>query len=511
MYHSPANVRLDLPPSLGLQVSAVRSRRSSDKTLFVRTHVAIYFVSLLMCNLIQSVGGLLNIRWVIVNRVYSGAVCTTQGVLKQFGNVRKGFSFIMKVGYSHFSSPQSGTGVFCFIIATHTFSVLFLRRQWSDRTTYIVLVISWALLFLEMCNESFLLAKPKEIGPYYGVAGFWCWITAAYPIERYATSYLIMFTSSAFSFILYLLVFFRLRGNMSGDKFHFHRRPSVRVGRTTNGTYIMTDDQRIASHLTRVAKHMLWYPIVYTVLILPNAASRFSAFSGKSIPFPVTMCAAVLFLLHGFFNTVLFCTTRNILPGSWRQRFGFGSTFDSRRSDFNRSSRTNATWRFTGLSTRMGSVSTGATPVVLSVGVDKDVEIKYDDAQPGSSYLKYSNSPLPAMPSSPALPTPLLRAHGGGAQWAGAHRHNVQRLSFPAPQDPRTTIRMGIDGGDNDSPTVTVAHPATKTRTIEQEVPPRSLGRASDQHESGFYGPAPGLETPTPVHMYTTHPPTGKN
>jgi hypothetical protein len=69
------------------QVSAVRSRRSSNKTLFVRTHAAMYFVSLLISNLVHSIGGLLAIPWVVAGRVYSGATCTAQGVIKQFGNV----------------------------------------------------------------------------------------------------------------------------------------------------------------------------------------------------------------------------------------------------------------------------------------------------------------------------------------------------------------------------------------------------------------------------------------
>jgi len=88
------------------QVSAVRSRRSSDKTLFVRTHVSKYFVSILICNLLQSIGGLLNIPYIIESRVYTGVSCTVQGFLKQLGNVRK---FIVLYGegciFKHLVTP----------------------------------------------------------------------------------------------------------------------------------------------------------------------------------------------------------------------------------------------------------------------------------------------------------------------------------------------------------------------------------------------------------------------
>ena len=69
----------------------VQSRRSPNKTHFVRTNVAIYFVSLIICNLGQAVAGLLNIPWVVANRIYSGVACTAQGVIKQFGSVREPF------------------------------------------------------------------------------------------------------------------------------------------------------------------------------------------------------------------------------------------------------------------------------------------------------------------------------------------------------------------------------------------------------------------------------------
>jgi len=58
-----------------------------DKTVFVRTQIAKFLSSLLLCNIVQAIGGLLNIAWLVENRVYVGVTCTAQGVLKQIGNV----------------------------------------------------------------------------------------------------------------------------------------------------------------------------------------------------------------------------------------------------------------------------------------------------------------------------------------------------------------------------------------------------------------------------------------
>ena len=176
-----------------------------------------------------------------------------------------------------------------------------------------------------MCIENLAVAKPEK-GPHYHIstAGYWCWISPQYIVERYATDYLFMLASATFCLILYLLIFFRLRGNISveGYRISFHRRPDVRIGRTSTGALVVTGDRRIETHLDTVAKRMLWYPIVYILIVFPMVGVRYSAFSGLPDYSWLTFTLASVFNLHGFFNTVLFCTTRNILPGSWRQRFG---------------------------------------------------------------------------------------------------------------------------------------------------------------------------------------------
>ena len=382
---------------------------------------------------------------------------------------------------THLSSPQVGTAIFSFVIATHTFSLLFLRRQWSDRTCYIILIVSWALLSLDLSVENFVLAKPKTLGPYYGVAGYWCWITPAYSVERYTTSYLFMFVSAVLSFVLYLLVFFRLRGNitLSGYKLYFHRHPKLRVGRTSDGTSVSTDDRRVGSHLTRVAQHMLWYPLVYTLLVLPQAAARFASFSGRSVPFSVTILTSSVFMLHGCINTMLFCTTRNVLPGGWRQRVGLSTSWDGVRDDIDPSNRTNPTWRFTGLSAKVAPVS--------GMGVEKGVEVMHGRAYP-ASYLGSSS------PSSPAFPRPHS---DGGEQLADTRNHHTRQLP---PRDTRMHIHAEADGDDGDTDFDAGVDPTITARIIQSHAPPRPS-------EYDLTTPAPSIKVPAPVHLLSPTPP----
>ena len=327
-----------------------------------------------------------------------------------------------------------------------------------------------------------------------------------YPTERYTTSYLPMLMSAVLSFVLHILVFFRLRGNITisaGYKMGFQRRPKVRLGRTSDGTFIITDDQRVESYLTKVAKHMLWYPFAYTVLVVPMAASRYSTFSGIFVPFTVTITTAAVFMLHGVVNTVLFCTTRNILPGSWRQRLGLGTSWDSGRSDADLSNRTNATWQFS--TARIGSVSKTLTSVAISnAGVEESIEIQYHGAPQSPSYFKFGSPSHTSSPSpgSPTSPTPLLRAYGGGGQLVYTPRDHTRHLSFPT-RDARSIIHTKVDEDDGDSDFSAGVDPALNSKTIESDAPPRPSGHALSGQESGFFLPTSGLQTPTSIHLFS--------
>ena len=274
---------------------------------------------------------------------------------------------------------QVGTAIFSLVIAAHTFSLLVLRRKWPDWACYIILIASCSVLTLNLCIGNFVVTNVDKRGPYYGISGYWCWITPAYSTEQYTSEYLFMFASAGSSFILYLLVFLRLRGNITisaGYKVHFHRRPKFRMGRTNTGAYIVTDDRHVESHLTTVAKQMLWHPIAYIVLILPSTVARFSTFSGASIPSAVPIFTAAVFVLTGFVNTGLFCITHNVLDGGWRKTFGIENVSASGRGDAGSSSRRNSYWPRAEWGARMGTTSGGRPSIVLDISVEKEVEVK---------------------------------------------------------------------------------------------------------------------------------------
>jgi len=200
--------------------------------------------------------------------------------------------------------------------------VLFLGLRPWDPALYGTLLGAWTLIGIVVVLGPGAL-ETADRGPYFGISGLWCWITEGYQVERLMLEYLWMFVSAFTSFVLYALVFLKLRGNIvvSGWTVRVRRAPRRRA---VSAWDKQTRTGSLEAQLTLISKQMMLYPIAYTILILPIAACRYAAWAGHEVPFQATIFSDVVFLLSGFVNTVLFVSTRRILPDDFRVFFRFG-------------------------------------------------------------------------------------------------------------------------------------------------------------------------------------------
>ncbi|KII92027.1 hypothetical protein PLICRDRAFT_172183 [Plicaturopsis crispa FD-325 SS-3] len=279
-----------------ISMSAFNTRASEDKNLFVRTHVAAYFVSLLIGDLLQAVGSIMNAKWYEAMAVTADDFCTAQGAIKQAADV--------------------STALWTFVLAVHTFCVLFLGMKLKRYVLFATLISGWsAVLAIVIAGPAAL--NTAERGPFFGVSGYWCWISAEYDTPRITLDYMIMFFSAVASFVLYSLVFLKLRGNIVTNGWNVRFRAI-----TTKNTASWRGRQIGDNQTLVIARQMLLYPMAYTIIILPIAAARFSMFAGHDVSFVVTIFCDTVFLLSGTVNVILFVTTRRILPprsvlGKW--------------------------------------------------------------------------------------------------------------------------------------------------------------------------------------------------
>ncbi|KAG8950859.1 hypothetical protein FRC04_007091 [Tulasnella sp. 424] len=246
---------------------------------FIRTATDYYFFNLLFMDLIQALGSILDIRWIHKQHVEGGSTyCSAQGFIKQFGNV--------------------GVALSTFVIAVHTFAVLFLRWRVPDTKLLPLGVIGLIWLFLILATSIPWSTKDD----YYYQTGSWCWINSKYGNLQYGLEYYIMWIVAFSGFLLYIPLFIRLRRTIRSYPEH-------------------------SAQQMHIARQLLVYPIAYVIVITPISVVRKIQFtntknmanlvaqgkptSGKPAVDPgLVGFAGVAFGLSGFVNTILYIITR---------------------------------------------------------------------------------------------------------------------------------------------------------------------------------------------------------
>ncbi|RPD65650.1 hypothetical protein L226DRAFT_455538 [Lentinus tigrinus ALCF2SS1-7] len=254
------------------------------------TRIMPFFVSLLVANVLQAIGTLINSRWVTERNVVAGHLCSAQGGIKQAGNV--------------------GMALWSFVLSLHVFMLLFVRRlTLSTLNSWVLLLAGWFLVAFVVAIGPTAI-QTADRGPYFGPTGYWCWITHNYPREQFFLEYFFEFLSAGLSFCLYTAVLLRVRGNLvrTSGKWHLRFVPSGERWRLA----IRRD--AVDGCMMQVATRMVWYPVAYTILLLPVTIARFVAFGGHDVPFRATIFADFVFNLQGVVNVALLLATRRFVP-----------------------------------------------------------------------------------------------------------------------------------------------------------------------------------------------------
>ncbi|TDL24619.1 hypothetical protein BD410DRAFT_786142 [Rickenella mellea] len=254
-----------------------------------KTHIVAYLWSLMIANVIQAIGTIMNARWISKGGAFPGGFCSAQGGVKNAGNL--------------------GTALWSFVIAMHVFNLLFLRWQTTRAGLCLTLIFGWSTVIMIVTLGPTSIETAAK-GPYFSVAGYWCWITDNYPAAQTMLEYFFEFMSAGLGFIIYMLVLLRVRGNLYTieGKYRLRWLPHGERWQLSVGR------DMIDSAMVRVVTTMIWYPVAYSFIIVPIALARLSEFMGHKVPFWATIVTDVIFNLTGLINTILFFWTRRSLP-----------------------------------------------------------------------------------------------------------------------------------------------------------------------------------------------------
>lgn len=253
---------------------------NGSRTWSVSTHVHYYFVNLLVSDLIQAIGGIIDVKWIVEAQVTEGGICTVQGVMKQVGDV--------------------GVALTSLAIAIHTFLTIVFHVRIRQETGLLVLAIIWLFLIL-IIGISMGVHKGER---YYGNTQYWCWITSDYQGERLALEYVWLWLAAIVNLVCYIVIALVLKGIVVCER---RRLRFVRA----DSRHSIGEDSTPHNKGTQ----MLFYPIIYIITVFPMAVVRWLSFSGANVPFSATAFAGVVFSSSGLFNVVLYAYTRpKLLP-----------------------------------------------------------------------------------------------------------------------------------------------------------------------------------------------------
>ncbi|SJL00783.1 uncharacterized protein ARMOST_04097 [Armillaria ostoyae] len=258
--------------------------KGATRTWRVSTHIHYYFVNLLVCDLVQAIGGVMNAKWA-ADALHIEA--------------RDGWDTMY---YPRNTQAARRCRSSLVAIALHTFLVLVCRFYSRPRSALIVIAAMWIFMAL-IVGISEAMHGDED---YYGSTGYWCWITNDFGTQRITFEYLWVWIAVFLDIVCYVFISLAIKGIIVLDGYKIRlRRRSVNVDALSLST-----TNSAAKHSDAIAMHMLFYPAVYIVTVIPISVVRWCTFSGTNVPFAATAFSSVCFACSGIFNTILFTLTR---------------------------------------------------------------------------------------------------------------------------------------------------------------------------------------------------------
>ncbi|KAI0297087.1 hypothetical protein BC826DRAFT_1002129 [Russula brevipes] len=203
----------------------------------------IYMFSLFAFDILQAMGGILDVRWAHNGIVTTGHYCTAQGIIQQIGEL--------------------GVALITLILALHTFVAALWRVGLQARGFALGLV----------CLACIFIALWVGIGAgvhknYETPTPYWCWL-------------------------MYIPLYFWAEGRLSVDEERWYR------------FHTSASDQGVEYEQRRAALGMLLsfqLPLAYSIVVLPLSIARWSQFNHHKVTSAATFFGDSMFHLSGAIN-----------------------------------------------------------------------------------------------------------------------------------------------------------------------------------------------------------------
>jgi len=210
----------------------------------------------------------MSLKWVHQQSVSCSGYCSGQGIMQNIG--------------------ETGSAMATIAIAVHTFVVIVFRWR-IERLWFPVLVVASIWIFCILFPIINWARFRKNEKPFLFPSPYWCWIGAR-PGLQIGGEYVWLWIAALVSILLYVPLFFVIRGNLDIDE---HWWWKLRFNRDA--------DQADSA----LSFQMLLYPMAYSVLVIPLSVCRWFQFSNHQISTAARFGPFTLFSLMGLVNVVL--------------------------------------------------------------------------------------------------------------------------------------------------------------------------------------------------------------
>ncbi|KAF2861479.1 hypothetical protein K470DRAFT_263622 [Piedraia hortae CBS 480.64] len=252
---------------LSYKVFTELRRRRQSSTLRVSQFLILIY-NLIFADMLQSVGFMLNSRWVSLDGVLvSDKACIAQGWFISVGNL--------------------SSGVFTLAIAIHLFADITFDYHLPQVTFLSCLAALWCLVHV-LAVAGFA----AHASDYYARAGPWCWVSGKYAAERLWLHYFWVIVAEFGTVIIYGAILAILQRRLHTS---YYATPST------------------ALRARSAARLIIIYPIVYVVCTLPLIVVRLKGMEHWT-PSVSLMCAVgALITCIGWLDVVVYGLTRGTL------------------------------------------------------------------------------------------------------------------------------------------------------------------------------------------------------
>jgi len=253
----------------------------SERQHLIQVPADVFMLSLFVADLLQALGGAVNVKWIHELRVYRGTFCSLQGTIQQLG--------------------EPAVALVTLVIAVHTFSSVWWGRELKSLlVAWIMIGLVWLFVILLLVIE--IGKHAHELNSYYTPTPYWCWIDGSNKL-KIGVEYLWFWVTLGVSLAFYVPLFFWSRGNITVDQ---DKWLSFKVHRSK--------DSPEHSERRRHSLKLIAYPIIYSITVIPNTVVRFIEFAHPNhFPGGPVFFAETVYRLSGLLNVLLFITTRRTL------------------------------------------------------------------------------------------------------------------------------------------------------------------------------------------------------